>query len=86
MLKYRADSATPKSAPPANTVTEHAAQGAAPSYMQLAEQYGLAGMNIGGRTSNKPDQTTEQEYIAYVTSALSPENVDILKFWEVSGV
>jgi hypothetical protein len=58
--------------------------GKIPGYMSLAKQYGLHDdMDIGD--SGGHEQTIEQEYQAYVTAQLSPKNVDILKFWEVSG-
>lgn len=54
-----------------------------PKYMSLAEQYGIAEeMEIG---MSEHTQTIEQEFQAYVTSTLSPKNIDILKFWEVGG-
>jgi hypothetical protein len=58
--------------------------GEAPAYMTLDAQYGLADddMAIGGTTMS--EQTVEQEFQAYVTAPLSPNNIDILKFWEVS--
>jgi hypothetical protein len=55
-----------------------------PMYMTLAHQYGIADeMEIG--ESSETTQSIEQEYQAYITSPLSPKNVDILKFWEVCG-
>jgi hypothetical protein len=52
--------------------------------MSLAAQYGLnVDMNIGNSRNN--EQTTEQEYQAYVTAPCSPGDTDILKFWEASG-
>lgn len=52
--------------------------------MTLAHRYGIADeMEIG--ESSKTTQSIEQEYQAYITSPLSPKNVDILKFWEVRG-
>ena len=54
-----------------------------PMYMSLAHQYGIVDeMEIGG--SNKTTQSIKQEFQAYITAPLS-KNVDILKFWEVSG-
>lgn len=57
---------------------------AMPTYMSLAAQYGLSDdMEIGG--SDERQQTTEQEYQAYITAQPSPRNIDVLKFWEVGG-
>ena len=55
---------------------------ALPGYMSLAKHYGLTDMALGG--SRRNEQSLSQEYQAYVTAALSPIEVDILKFWEVS--
>jgi hypothetical protein len=63
--------------------SEHVVHARTPKFMSLAAEYGLPDMKIGGSHSNQ--QTIEQEYDAYVTSSLSQENVDIIKFWEVSG-
>jgi hypothetical protein len=74
----RAIAATPgqKSVPAAGPSTS-----AVPAYMSLAAQYGITDMEIGN--PGIPDQTVEQEYQAYITAPLSPNTMDILKFWEV---
>jgi hypothetical protein len=51
------------------------------AYMSLAAQYGIADMEIGNPDIR--DQTVEQEYQVYITAPLSPNTIDILKFWEV---
>jgi hypothetical protein len=84
MLEYR------KNATVATTGKEQSAapsasgeSSTAPQYMSLGDQYGLGDeMEIGG--SGTDDQTIEQEYQSYVTAALSPKTINILKFWEVS--
>lgn len=54
-----------------------------PAYMTLAAQYGIEDeMDVGG---NANDQTVDQEYQLYVMAPHSPKNVNIIKFWEVSG-
>jgi len=60
--------------------------GETPQYMSLAHQYGYDDdMNFGG--SNDAEQTVDhQEYQAYVTTPLSSNQIDTLKFWEVSNV
>ena len=61
----------------------HPAAQEMPAYMTLAAQYGIEDeMDVGG---NVNDQTMEQEYQAYITAPHSPKNVNIIKFWEVSG-
>ena len=52
-------------------------------YMSLAEAYGLKDMQIGA-SDDIEGQSVEQEFQAYVTTALSKPGTDILKFWEVS--
>jgi hypothetical protein len=54
---------------------------AVPAYMSLAAQYGITDMEIGN--PDICDQTVEQEYQVYITAPLSPNTIDILKFWEV---
>ena len=54
-----------------------------PRYMSLAREYNLPDMTIGG--PDPQEQTIEQEYQAYITARLSPQNVSILVFWEVGG-
>jgi hypothetical protein len=54
---------------------------AVPAYMLLVAQYGIADMEIGNPDIH--DQTVEQEYQVYITAPLSPNTIDILKFWEV---
>jgi hypothetical protein len=52
-----------------------------PKFMSLAAQYGLnKDMEIGN--SDGPEQTTEQEYQAYVTAQPS-RGIGVIKFWEV---
>ena len=55
------------------------------AYMTLDAQYGLTddNMAVGGTTTSQ--QTVEQEFQAYAMALLSPNNIDILKFWEASG-
>jgi hypothetical protein len=59
--------------------------GETPQYMSLAHQYGYDDdMNFGG--SNDAEQTVDhQEYQAYVTTPLSSNQIDTLKFWEVNA-
>lgn len=58
---------------------------AAPQYMSLAKQYGIGDeMEIGDPGSGTGDQTIEHEYRSYIIATLSPQNIDIVKFWEVS--
>jgi hypothetical protein len=81
MLEYR-ENATTGMAPSASGGSSAATATAVPQYMSLAEQYGIGDeMEIGG--SDGVDQTIEQEYQSYVTAALSPKTIDIIKFWEV---
>jgi hypothetical protein len=58
--------------------------GESPAFMTLDAQYGLTDddLAIGGTTTH--EQTVEQEFQAYITAPLSPSNMDILRFWEVS--
>jgi|SRR5882762_5027880 len=65
------------------TVTNPVCSAVAPSYMSLAEAYGLTNMQIG-TSDDVEGQTVEQEYQAYITTALSKPGTDMLKFWEVS--
>jgi hypothetical protein len=55
-----------------------------PAYMSLAVQYGITDddMDIGHFSAQ--EQTIEQEFQSYITAPLSPKNIDIIKFWEVS--
>ena len=54
--------------------------------MDLAAEYGLGDdMTIGNLGDNRRQQTTEEEYQAYVTAPPSPREVNSLKFWEVGG-
>ena len=54
------------------------------TYLDIAAEYGLENdMDIGNLGDGNP-QTVEHEYQAYITGALSPKTVDILRFWEVS--
>jgi hypothetical protein len=78
MSEYRATSEEPLAGPIAPILGE------SPAYMTLDDQYGLMDddLAIGGTTAQ--GQTVEQEFQAYVTAPLSPPNIDILKFWEVS--
>lgn len=55
-----------------------------PGYMSLAEQYGLSDDMAIGDSGSSCQATIEQEYQAYITAPLSPQSMDILKFWEVS--
>ena len=59
--------------------------GETPAYMTLDAQYRLTDddMAVGGTTTSQ--KTVEQEFQAYATAPLSPNNIDILKFWEASG-
>jgi hypothetical protein len=77
MSEYRATNEEPLAGPIAPILGE------LPAYMTLDDQYGLMDddLAIGGTTTG---QTVEQEFQAYVTAPLSPPNIDILKFWEVS--
>jgi hypothetical protein len=76
MLKYHENATTEQSATPSASGLS-AAQ--APQYMSLAEQYGFRDeMEIG--STGTSDQTIEQEYQSYITAALSPKTIDILKF------
>ena len=82
MAEYRAIATTAEEqSAPNDTVPD---PGETPAYMTLAAQYGLTDddMEIVNTT---PEQTVEQEFQAYVTALLSPNNIDILKFWEVSS-
>ena len=54
---------------------------AVPAYMSLAAQYGITDMEISN--PGICDQTVEEEYQVYITAPLSPNTMDILKFWEV---
>ena len=79
MADYRQRSITEEDlAVPARPATQEM-----PAYMTLAAQYGIEDeMDVGG---NANDQTMDQEYQLYVTAPHSPKNVNIIKFWEVSG-
>jgi hypothetical protein len=59
-------------------------EGQAPRYMSLGQQYGLSDDMEIGRSGSHCQATIEQEYQAYITAPLSPQSMDILKFWEVS--
>jgi hypothetical protein len=51
--------------------------------MDLGLKYGLEDMVIGG--SDGPEQTVEQEYLAFVTSPLTPEgSINMLDYYAVS--
>lgn len=54
-----------------------------PTYMSLASQYELEDEMEIGQDDNV--QSVEQEFQAYVTGALTPRAVDIVKYWEVSS-
>jgi hypothetical protein len=53
-----------------------------PAYMMLAAQYGIAD-EMGFSDSGILEQSIEQECKTYITAPLSPQNVNIIKFWEV---
>jgi hypothetical protein len=79
MTEYRQQSIAEEDvAVPACTATQEM-----PAYMTLAAQYGIEDeMDVGDNVNN---QTVEQEYQSYITAPHSPNNVNIVKFWEVSG-
>ena len=56
--------------------------GKMPTYMDLAADYGIE-LEMEISEPSEKVQTVEQEYQAYITSALSPRSVNILRFWEV---
>ena len=55
------------------------------AYMNLAAQYGLEDDMTIGNPGGSRQQTTQEEYQAYVAAPCSPHDVAPLKFWEVSG-
>jgi hypothetical protein len=59
-----------------------AAPTCAPTFTRLADKYSLADMRIADPSSLQ-SQTIEQEFQAYITSPLSTEGTNIIKFWEV---
>ena len=63
----------------------HRGVGHALSHRSLAAQYGGKKRKKTGKKSSGNKQTVKQEYQAYVTAVLSPEEIDLLKFWEVGG-
>ena len=84
MSKYRAIATATAEEQPLALVA--LGPGETPAYMTLNAQYGLTDddMAIGGTTTTS-QQTVEQEFQAYITAPLSPNNINILKFWEASG-
>ena len=81
MLEYREDTATEEVAPSTSKESSEI-----PRYMSLAAKYGIRDEMDIGSSSSTSDQTIEQEYQSYITAALSPKTIDIIKFWEVSHI
>ena len=50
---------------------------------KLAERYGLEDLMDFTDHTEQPEQSIDDEYNAYTTSALSQKGTDILSFWEV---
>jgi len=55
------------------------------SHRLLAAQYGGKKRKKTGKKSSGNKQMVKQEYQAYMIAVLSPEEIDLLKFWEVGG-
>ena len=59
--------------------------GDVPAYMSLVAQYNLEDDMTIGVSGGAQEQSIEQEYQVYITTPLSLQMTDILKFWEVHG-
>lgn len=78
MLEYRENATVEEEQPVAPAV---------PRYMSLAQQYGIGDeMRIGRGSQAGGHQTVQQEYHLYISTRLSLETIDILKFWEVDCI
>ena len=82
MYEYRKEAAPDDEELPPQSPARPA-RGHAQSYRSLAAEYGAKPRKRTGKKPSGNRQSVEEEYQAYVTANLSPEEVDNLKFWEV---
>ena len=84
MKEYRTRTNIDTQVPSAHASTWTAPQLQSHGWDQLAQQYGLDDMIELNDNSVQPQQTVDEEFLAYTTALLSARDTNIIKFWEVS--
>jgi hypothetical protein len=79
MIEYRQNATTETTT---GSSQPTAAPSRAPTFTRLADKYGMSDMRITDQSSLQA-QTIEQEFQAYITSQLSTDGTNLMKFWEV---